>query len=46
MRRKLIVTKAADKKQWNCPQLVRLGRIADVAGTVGTGIEGPQHIRS
>lgn len=41
-----MVTKTAEKKQWTCPELVRLGRIADVAGTIGTAIEGPKHIRS
>ncbi len=41
-----MVTKTAVKKQWNCPQLIRLGRIAHVAGQFGVNIEGPQHIRS
>jgi hypothetical protein len=41
-----MVTKTAIKKQWNSPELVRLGRIADVAGQFGVTIEGPQHIRS
>jgi hypothetical protein len=41
-----MVTKPAVKKQWNCPELIRLGRIADVAGAFGVQVEGPQHVRS
>ncbi len=41
-----MVTKTAVKKQWNRPELVRLGRIDDVAGQFGVNIEGPQHVRS
>ncbi len=41
-----MVTKPAAKKQWNRPELIRLGRIADVAGEFGIGIEGTSRVRS
>jgi hypothetical protein len=40
------VTNTIARKQWIRPELVRLGRIADVAGVLGTLIENGKHARS
>jgi hypothetical protein len=41
-----VVTKTPAKLQWTRPELVLLGRIEDVAGTLGTKVEGVKHLRS
>jgi hypothetical protein len=41
-----LVTETAAKKEWNCPKLILLGRIADVAGTFGTHTENSKVQRS
>ena len=37
---------ASTGKTWTKPELIRLGQIADIAGSSGSGAQSPQQARS